>query len=96
MNILLKANELVNGSRQEAYGPPPLDFARTAQVWQVVLGPIIAKGKCVTPEHVGLCMAGLKLVRESWKHQTDNLVDMAGYAQTVQMVHDNHKGSDDD
>ena len=33
-------------------------------------------------------MVAFKLARELIKHKRDNLVDIAGYAQTVQMVED--------
>ena len=33
-------------------------------------------------------MAGLKIAREIHRHTRDNLVDLAGYAQVAQMVHE--------
>jgi len=81
-NILQEADCLVNGDRQQAYGHPLDDFLRTAKIWSAILG--IA----VTPEQVGLCMAGLKISRECNKHHRDNLVDGAGYLATVEKVID--------
>lgn len=78
--ILEEANRLVNGPRQGDYGHPLEDFRRTAAIWSAILGVE------VTPQQVGLCMIGVKLSRECNGHKRDNLVDAAGYAQTVQMV----------
>ena len=82
MNILAEADTLVNGPRQADYDHPARDFAKTATMWSAILG-------CkVKPEDVGLCMIAVKLARESHRHKTDNLTDIAGYAQTVEMVHE--------
>lgn len=79
MNVLQEADKLVNGDRQDDYGHPWHDFSRTAQMWAAILG-------CeVSPEQVGLCMMAVKISRQCNRPKTDNLVDAAGYAQTVQM-----------
>lgn len=79
-SILEEANRLVNGDRQESYGHPLDDFSRTARMWSAVLS------HDVTAEQVGLCMACVKISRQVNRPGRDNLVDLAGYAQTVQMV----------
>lgn len=79
-NILEEANELVNGARQAAYGHPLDDFTRTAKMWSAILGHE------VTAEQVGLCMCALKISRQVNRQKRDNLVDLAGYACTVEMV----------
>jgi len=81
-SVLLEAQRLVHGDRQAAYGHPWSDFSRTAKIWSAILGIE------VTPEQVGLCMIGVKLSRQVNKPGRDNLVDLSGYAETVQMVHD--------
>lgn len=80
--ITQEANRLVTTERGAAYGHPLDDFSKIAQIWSALLGCT------VTPEQVGLCMIGVKLSREVNAHKRDTLVDIAGYAQTVQMVHD--------
>jgi len=81
-SVLLEAQRLVHGSRQEAYGHPFDDFSKTATMWQVILG-------CeVDPHQVALCMAAVKISRQVNKPKRDNLVDLAGYAETAQMVLD--------
>jgi hypothetical protein len=80
LNILEEANDLVNGARQASYGHPLDDFTRTAQMWAAILG------HPVSAEQVGLCMVAVKISRQCNKPKRDNLVDMAGYACTVDMV----------
>lgn len=79
-SILEEAQRLVHGDRGEAYGHPLDDFSKTAKIWEAVLG-------CeVSPEQVALCMIGVKMSRQVNKPKRDNVVDMAGYAETLQMV----------
>ena len=78
--ILSEAQSLVHGDRQSDYGHPYHDFSRTAQMWSAILG------QEVTPAQVGLCMIAVKVSRECHKPKRDNLVDIAGYAETVRMV----------
>lgn len=85
-SILLEAESLVTGSRRGDYSHPLDNFETTAKMWQAVL-----KNKLVgqiTAEDVGLMMIAAKLAREVDKHKRDNLVDIAGYAETVMMVKD--------
>lgn len=74
-HILAEADELVNGDRNNAYGPPSQDFARTAQMWSAYLGvPVEARD-------VAAMMAMLKLSRIRWSpERRDHWVDLAGYA----------------
>lgn len=79
-SILTEANNLVHGERNESYGHPLDDFSRTAKIWSAILGI------GVTPEQVGLCMIGVKLSRQCNRPKRDNMVDAAGYAETVDWV----------
>lgn len=49
-------------------------------MWGAILGVE------VTPVQVGLCMIALKISRECNMHKRDNLTDIAGYAETVNLV----------
>lgn len=80
MNILEEANKLVHGDRNADYGHPIEDFTRTAQMWSAIIG------STVTAEQVGLCMCAVKISRQCNRPKDDNLVDLAGYAETVNMV----------
>jgi len=79
--ILEEAKRIVEGERNELYGHPSEDFTKVARIWSVLLGGSIRA------EQIPLCMVALKLVREANVHKTDNLVDIAGYAKTAQMLH---------
>lgn len=78
-----EAERLVHGQRGKAYGHPADDFGRTGRMWGAILGI-----PDVPPEKVGLCMAAVKISREVNKHGRDNLVDLAGYGETVLMIHE--------
>ena len=82
MSVLSEAEELVYGDRNATYGHPLQDFQRVAVIWSGILNQLI------TPEQVGQCLIGLKLARECYQHQRDHLVDLAGYALTLQMLAD--------
>ena len=76
-SVLTEAEGLVHGDRNADYGHPLDDFKRTAKIWGAILGFEI------TPAQVGLCMCGVKISRECNKSKRDNMVDLAGYAETV-------------
>ena len=82
--VLQEAQRLVHGDRGADYGHPLDDFSRTALIWSAILGVQ------VTAEQVGLCMIGVKLSRQCNKPKRDNMVDAAGYAETVQMCRDEY------
>lgn len=81
-STLQEAQRLVHGDRGEDYGHPLDDFTRTATMWEAILGAP------VSAEQVGLCMMALKISRQCNRPKRDNMVDAAGYAETVQMVID--------
>lgn len=81
-SILMEAQRLVYGDRNEDYGHPLDDFTRTAKMWSAILG------SSVSAEQVGLCMMAVKISRQCNVRKRDNMVDAAGYAATVQMVLD--------
>lgn len=79
-SVLQEAQRLVHGDRGDDYGSPLNDFSRTAKIWGAILGVT------VEPEQVGLCMVGVKISRQCNRPKRDNLVDAAGYCETVSMV----------
>jgi hypothetical protein len=70
----------VNGDRRSDYGHPLDNFGDIAAIWSVILRVP------VTAEQAALCMVGLKLARQANKGKRDNLVDLAGYTQVVEMI----------
>jgi len=80
MNILKEADKLTSGDRQADYGHPSEDFTRTAALWSAY------KGVEFTVKDVPMMMILLKVSRERNKHKRDNLVDIAGFARTLEMV----------
>jgi hypothetical protein len=79
-SVLEEAHRLVHGDRGADYGTPYEDFSRTALIWSAILGIT------VLAEQVALCMVGVKISREVNQPKRDNRVDMAGYAETLDMV----------
>lgn len=84
--ILEEAKELVYGDREKAYGHPIIDFTATAHIWTGLLLNKLDTGKAISAKDVALCMAGLKLSRESRNPRRDNRVDAIGYVITADRV----------
>ena len=93
--ILEEAAELTSGARQDVYGHPLENYQALADVFNVLLsrmgffndGPGATPG--LTAEEVQVLMLGVKLVRLA-KDPThrDTIVDVAGYARTLEMTLD--------
>ncbi|KKL52760.1 hypothetical protein LCGC14_2282260 [marine sediment metagenome] len=73
-DVLIEALKLTSGDRQNQYGPPDQDFARTAAMWSAL------KGVDFTTEEVAAFMICIKLSRNTHQSKRDNWVDMAGYS----------------
>lgn len=80
MSILIDADKLINGARQETYGSPLDNWSNTAKGWSIILG------KEITPEQACLCMTWVKICREVNLHKMDNLVDIAGYTGLIERI----------
>ncbi len=82
--ILQEAQDVVYGDRQADYGSATDNFDLIARYWSVTLSH---KLTCpITPKEIGLCMIGLKMAREQNRSKRDNLVDIAGYAGTLEKL----------
>lgn len=75
-----RADDLVNGDRQDMYGEPVNNMGNIARAWSGVCGFTIS------PKQVALCLAAMKLVREGYRHQDDNLIDAIGYLEIAARV----------
>lgn len=76
MNILEKANQIVNERAEEKvrqYGPFSLCNERAAKIASVLCN------KEVTTRDIYMFQIALKLAREAHAHKEDNLLDLAAY-----------------
>lgn len=77
MNILKKANEIVNERSEESarnYGPFDESMTRAADMFNLMSTDVKIK-----PEHVYKIMIALKLSREAYAHKEDSLLDAVAY-----------------
>jgi hypothetical protein len=93
-SILQEADRLVSTDRQSDYGHPREDFAKTAKMITGVLLPKLKENQEVSALEVALIMCCVKISREVNKHKRDNLVDLAGYAKTADMVMEEDLGAE--
>lgn len=80
-SMLSKADNLIQGQRQNDYGDTLQNFSQIAMLWQGTLATKLAPGQAITPEDVALCMIQVKIARlaKSPDH-SDSIMDVAGYA----------------
>jgi superfamily I DNA and/or RNA helicase len=84
MNILEKANEIVNDRSEEKereYGPFEDGMECAAKIASLLCDKYISTGDMY------LCMVALKLSRESYKHKEDNLLDAVAYLGSLNNWH---------
>ena len=91
-SVLLEAQRLVYGERQQAYDHPINDFTCTADMLNAYFTRRLQQYDLRLPffnaEDVGMIQIIVKLARQSHRYKRDNLVDISGYAETVRRVHD--------
>ena len=87
-SILKEAQRIVHGDRSDDYGHPLYDFARTAGMASAMLVDKLRPGVVLEPTDIGMLMILVKLSRQVNRAKRDNLVDIAGYAETLQMCAD--------
>ncbi len=76
MNILEKANQIVNERSEEKermYGPFETSMIKAADLSSIMTG------KEISAADMYLFMVALKLSRESFAHKEDNLLDAVAY-----------------
>lgn len=71
--ILARAQEIINGEKQDDYGDPSVCCGKIAAMWSAYLGREISR------KDVACMMVLFKMARESQRHKPDNLLDAAGY-----------------
>ena len=80
MSICQEADNLVSVDRQNQYGHPFDNFSDISVGWNV-----IAETQNITAEKVGLMFIWAKICREKFKPKYDNILDIIGYAKTVDL-----------
>jgi DNA-binding protein H-NS len=76
MNILEKANEIVNMRSEEKermYGP----FEESMEIAAKMAS--LLSGEEITPDIMYICMMALKMSRQRYNHKEDNLLDLVAY-----------------
>lgn len=84
--ILDEAKQYVYADRNEDYGHPKIDFARIATMWRAYF---VARGDGVvniSATDVAKMMVLLKLSRMMHSYHRDSVVDLAGYAATIERI----------
>lgn len=93
MNILEKANSIVHGERNEAYGHPLDNHSLTAAYWNVYLNRGNFSGLALDAEDVCFLNILQKIARaqNGVDLNHDSLVDIAGYAANIEMILEERK-----
>lgn len=82
-----EASKVTQLDRQVQYGPPLINFLRTAVLWNTFMGSRI--NKPFTPQNVCWMMSLLKVGREMQVSKRDNGVDAIGYISLVDAMNRN-------
>jgi len=95
-NILEEANHLIFSDRNEDYGHPLDDFTCTASMWTAYLKHrgLLRPGVELRAEDVPMMMISVKQSRYANAPKRDNIVDIAGYAGTIDMCDEKRKKND--
>lgn len=82
--VLLEAQQLIHGEREEAYGHPADNLRNIAAQWSLYLSQRYHSDIRLLPEDVCWMMADLKKARQMHLPKMDNLIDAAGYIGLIQ------------
>lgn len=88
VTILQEAQALVYGARNADYGHPADDFEAVAKAFNAYIKKKYKIANYLEATDVPIFQMIVKIMREANKPKRDNLVDIAGYAATLEMVHD--------
>ena len=83
-----EAADMVHGIKGAEYGRPLEDFQAVANAMNAYLGKKYGRPFAVlSPEDIPIFQIMVKVMREAERPKHDNRVDIAGYAETLEMVH---------
>lgn len=82
----LIAHKLVHGDRRKAYGHPADDYKRTAALITALIKHKLKPEESVTATDAIMFMILVKLSREMNAHKDDNIVDICGYSECLDLV----------
>ena len=85
-SVTQEAYRIVRGDRGEAYGHPIFDMTRTADMVTALLRHLLRPGAQLEAEDIGQIMIAVKQSRHQNKPKRDNEVDIAGYAECLEMI----------
>lgn len=88
VTILQEAQAWVYGARNADYGHPADDFAAIAKAFNAYVEKKYNIANLLEATDVPIFQMIVKIMREATKPKRNNLVDIAGYAATLEMVHD--------
>ncbi len=80
-SICSEADRLVDGARQKNYGHPLKNYTRVAELWSAY------QGRELSAEDVVTMMMLLKIGRLMNGFHRDSVVDIAGYAKCLDLIH---------
>lgn len=84
-SILAEAENIINGSRNADYGDVVANFKRISEIAETTFGISI------NPVEVCQVLLAVKLAREAYLHKRDNLVDLCGYAEILNRLHESEQ-----
>ena len=81
-NILQEAHKITSDNTR-GYEPVGIAFNKIAKLASILTD------KEITPQDVCFFFMAVKLQREAYKHHRDNLVDLAGYSNLLNLIEEN-------
>ena len=79
-SILIEAARIRGGERNADYGDAVENFRRITEIANAITGLELTPAQCCK------VMIAVKLARELHNHKRDNLVDMCGYADILELI----------
>lgn len=85
-SILDEAKDIRSNSRQSDYGDAVANFENISKIASLITGKGLSPYDCVAVQ------IALKLCRQGFHRKRDNMVDLAGYADIMQLIVDKENG----